>query len=76
MVIDMSNESIILMLGFLASLISVVKPVLKLNSSITRLNDSVKSLSEQILNIIKIQNESNKRIEDHERRILLIERSK
>lgn len=72
----MSNESIILMLGFLASLISVVNPVLKLNSSITRLNDSVKSLSEQILNIIKIQNESNKRIEDHERRILLIERSK
>lgn len=72
----MSNESIILMLGFLASLISVVKPVIKLNSSITRLNDSVKSLSDQILNIIKIQNESNKRIEDHERRILLIERSK
>ena len=35
----MSDTSIILLLGFIGSLICVITPILKLNASITKLNN-------------------------------------
>lgn len=41
----MDNNSIILILGFLVTLISVMTPIIKLNSTITKLNVTIETTS-------------------------------
>ena len=83
-----TNEMIGIILGAIGSILSVgvvvVKPILKVVEAMTELNGSVKALTEKF-NKFEINNhddhkriwshneEQDKKIQDHETRIMLIE---
>lgn len=65
----MNDTSIILLLAFLASLIAVMTPILKLNSAITKLNITIDTINKSLLDSDKIHSELDHRVQDHEIRI-------
>lgn len=46
----MSDQSIVLILGFMATLIGVMTPIIKLNTTITKLNTTMENFQKQTEN--------------------------
>lgn len=44
----MSDESIVLILGFMATLIGVMTPIIKLNTTITKLNTTMENFQNKL----------------------------
>lgn len=53
--------------------IAVIKPILKLNSSIVKLTDAVESLELNGSEIKTIVKEHENKLDDHEKRIIILE---
>ena len=84
----MSEWTVVTVITVLVGLmVSVIKPVLKLNASLTRLNESVDSLEKNIAGLNNRNSEShdklwkrsdehNLRLSQHETRVQILEKSK
>lgn len=72
----MEQVSIIALIGFLATMIAVITPIIKLNTTIQKLNDSVEALNKVSTNNQIIIEEHDKKLNDHEIRITLLENKK
>lgn len=64
--IAMENNSIILLLGFIGSMIAIITPIIKLNTSITKLNVTLENMNETVT-------KNDKRVDDHEVRLVRLE---
>lgn len=53
--------------------VAVIKPILKLNSSIVKLTDAVESLELNGSEIKTIVKEHENKLDDHEKRIIILE---
>ena len=53
--------------------IAVIKPILKLNSSIVKLTDAVESLELNGSEIKTLVKENEDKLEDHEKRLIVLE---
>ena len=53
--------------------IAVIKPILKLNSSIVKLTDAVESLELNGSEIKSLVKEHENKLDDHEKRIIILE---
>lgn len=53
--------------------VAVIKPILKLNSSIVKLTDAVESLEFNGSEIKTIVKEHESKLDDHEKRIIILE---
>lgn len=53
--------------------IAIIKPILKLNSSIVKLTDAVESLELNGSEIKTIVKEHENKLDDHEKRIIILE---
>lgn len=53
--------------------VAVIKPILKLNSSIVKLTDAVESLELNGSEIKDIVKEHENKLDDHEKRIIILE---
>lgn len=62
----MDNTSIMLLLGFGVSLITIITPIIKLNTSITKLDVTLKNINETV-------DKNDRKTEDHEIRIVKLE---
>jgi len=62
----MDNTSILLLLGFVGSLIAIMTPIIKLNASITKLNVTLDNTN-------KVVGKIDDKINDHEIRIVKLE---
>lgn len=62
----MDNTSILLLLGFIGSLIAIMTPIIKLNASITKLNVTLDNTN-------KVVGKIDDKINDHEIRIVKLE---
>lgn len=65
----MDNNSIIMIFGFAVTLIGVMTPIIKLNSSITKLNVTMEATN-------KIVGKIDDKVENHEIRIVRLEERK
>jgi uncharacterized protein YoxC len=70
----MDNNTIIVLVGFIATLIAVITPIIKLNSSITRLNVTMENLDKNVVGMKEVQKEQDGKIQDHEKRIFALEK--
>lgn len=55
------------------SLITLIKPIINLNNSITKLTISIEQLSKENIDVKKDVKSHGETLEDHEKRIYLIE---
>ncbi len=62
----MDNTSILLLVGFVGSLIAIMTPIIKLNASITKLNVTLDNTN-------KVVGKIDDKINDHEIRIVKLE---
>lgn len=53
--------------------IAIIKPILKLNSSIVKLTDAVESLEINGSEIKSLVKENEDKLEDHEKRLIVLE---
>lgn len=53
--------------------VAIIKPMLKLNSSIVKLTDAVESLESSGSEIKTIVKEHENKLDDHEKRIIILE---
>ena len=53
--------------------VAVIKPILKLNSSIVKLTDAVESLELNGSEIKSLVKENEDKLEDHEKRLIVLE---
>lgn len=53
--------------------IAIIKPILKLNSSIVKLTDAVESLELNGSEIKSLVKENEDKLEDHEKRLIVLE---
>ena len=53
--------------------VAVIKPILKLNSSIVKLTDAVESLELNGSEIKTLVKENEDKLEDHEKRLIILE---
>lgn len=60
------DNTIILIVSFIVSIITIITPIMKLNSNLTRLNITIVSLTEQMEEILIT-------VKNHEKRILYLE---
>lgn len=69
----MDNNSIMLILGFIGSMIPIFTVIVKLNSTITKLNITIQILNKQMENSMKDRTEIHTQLNNHETRIALLE---
>lgn len=69
----MNNNSIMLILGFIGSMIPIFTVIVKLNSTITKLNITIQILNKQMENSLKDRTEIHTQLNNHETRIALLE---
>lgn len=69
----MNNNSIMLILGFIGSMIPIFTVIVKLNSTITKLNITIQILNKQMENSMKDRTEIHTQLNNHETRIALLE---
>lgn len=73
----MGNQTIVTILGFVVMMISVISPIIKLNTSITKLNITLDKFQEQTKenhNVLqKRVTEHGKEIDDLNERLIAIE---
>ena len=65
----MNDNTIVIILGFVVTLISVMTPIIKLNSSITKLNVTMDNVNNSITENKKTTKEQGEQLQDHEIRI-------
>ena len=69
----MDNNSIMLFLGFIGSMIPIFTVIVKLNSTITKLNITIQILIKQMENSMKDRIEIHTQLNNHETRIAILE---
>lgn len=69
----MDNNSIMLILGFIGSMIPIFTVIVKLNSTITKLNITIQILNKQMENSMKDRTEMHAQLNNHETRIAILE---
>lgn len=69
----MDNNSIMLIVGFIGSMIPIFAVIVKLNSTITKLNITIQVLNKQMENSMKDRTEIHSQLNNHETRIALLE---
>lgn len=69
----MDNNSIMLILGFIVSMIPIFTVIVKLNSTITKLNLTIQVLNKQMENSQKDRTEIHTQLNNHETRISILE---
>ena len=69
----MDNNSIMLILGFIGSMIPIFTVIVKLNSTITKLNTTIEVLTEQMKFSQKDRNKIHEQLNEHETRISILE---
>lgn len=69
----MNNNSIMLILGFIGSMIPIFTVIVKLNSTITKLNITIQILNKQMENSLKDRTEIHTQLNNHETRIAILE---
>lgn len=69
----MDNNSIMLILGFIGSMIPIFTVIVKLNSTITKLNITIQILNKQMENSMKDRTEIHSQLNNHETRIAILE---
>lgn len=69
----MENNTIMLIVGFIGSLIPIFTVIVKLNSTITKLNITIQVLNKQMENSLKDRTEIHTQLNNHETRIAILE---
>lgn len=69
----MDNNTIMLIIGFVGSMIPIVTVIVKLNSTITKLNVTMQVLNNQMENSQKDRTEIHSQLNNHETRISILE---
>ena len=69
----MENNTIMLIIGFIGSMIPIFTVIVKLNSTITKLNVTIQILNKQMENSVKDRTEIHTQLNNHETRIALLE---
>lgn len=69
----MDNNTIMLIVGFISSMIPIFTVIVKLNSTITKLNTTIEVLTEQMKFSQKDRNKIHEQLNDHETRISILE---
>ena len=72
----MNDTTILILIGFIGSLIVIISPIIKLNTSITTLNITIKNMNDQKKETDKIIREISNKVDNHEIRIDRVEHSK
>ena len=67
------DNTIMLILGFIGSMIPIFTVIVKLNSTITKLNITIQVLNKQMENSQKDREEIHTQLNKHETRITLLE---
>ena len=67
------DNTIMLILGFVGSMIPIFTVIVKLNSTITKLNVTIQILNKQMENSVKDRTEIHTQLNNHETRIALLE---
>lgn len=67
------DNTIMTILGFVVSMISVVAVIVRLNSTITKLNVTIQILTEQMKSSQSDREKIHKQLNNHETRITLLE---
>ena len=69
----MDNNTIMVIIGFVGSMIPIVTVIVKLNSTITKLNVTMQVLNKQMENSQKDRTEIHSQLNNHETRISILE---
>ena len=69
----MDNNTIMLIVGFISSMIPIFTVIVKLNSTITKLNLTIQVLNKQMENSQKDRTEIHTQLNNHETRISILE---
>lgn len=69
----MDNNTIMLIVGFIGSMIPIFTVIVKLNSTITKLNLTIQVLNKQMENSQKDRTEIHTQLNNHETRISILE---
>ena len=69
----MDNNTIMLIVGFIGSMIPIFTVIVKLNSTITKLNITIQVLNKQMENSMKDRTEIHTQLNNHETRIAILE---
>ena len=69
----MDNNTIMLIVGFIGSMIPIFTVIVKLNSTITKLNLTIQVLNKQMENSQKDRTEIHTQLNNHETRIAILE---
>lgn len=72
----MENTIIIVLIGFIGGLIPIITPILKLNSSIVKLDTTIKNILDDNLEIKGNVRDNTTKINNHETRITVLENKK
>ena len=71
--VKMDNNTIMLIVGFIGSMIPIFTVIVKLNSTITKLNLTIQVLNKQTENSQKDRTEIHTQLNNHETRISILE---
>ncbi len=69
----MDNNTIMLIVGFISSMLPIFTVIVKLNSTITKLNITIQVLNKQMENSLKDRTEIHTQLNNHETRIAILE---
>ena len=69
----MENNTIMLIIGFIGSMIPIFTVIVKLNSTITKLNLTIQVWNKQMENSQKDRTEIHTQLNNHETRISILE---
>lgn len=69
----MDNNTIMLIVGFISSMLPIFTVIVKLNSTITKLNITIQVLNKQMENSMKDRTEIHTQLNNHETRIAILE---
>lgn len=69
----MNDMLIIGLLGFIGTLIAVMTPIIRLNTSITRLNVTMENIGEDNKEIKVLVKDVSCRVDTHDKRIFVLE---
>ena len=72
----MENNTIMLLLGFIGSMIPIITVIVKLNGTITKLNTTMQVLTEQMKDSKKDRDGIHSQLNNHETRITVLERER
>lgn len=71
--VKMDNNTIMLIVGFIGSMIPIFTVIVKLNSTITKLNLTIQVLNKQMETSQKDRTEIHTQLNNHETRISILE---